>query len=301
MSLVSKPTELTDHIRDKKQSEQRGNDLVTDLVTHMDEMNSMSYFDIVEVEELLLREQEHAVKVMKTPKTYPRDIPRFSPSSSSKSELELFFKAIKAKKDEDTQSPFHRRWTRNSTAVHGAVQRQLLEAEHTLENPKFNVVRLDNGLPAWERNIEGWKVIEHNGVKFVLFGMCDGLLTYNKDGSTVGFEYKTKSNSVAQIKQLKQPQDSHVLQTVAYSLLFDVDEWLITYESVAKDKWMTGENARPDVKVFYNKVTEKDKKALLDKWASVATHVKDGEIPEHDGSNLLFFEYKNLAKEMNLI
>lgn len=300
MSLVSKPTSLTAKVRKQKTGEKRGEELVQALTKHLEDINSKDYFDIVEVEELLLKEQAHAIKVMKTPKGYPKYLPRFSPSSSDKCERELYFKANKAERDEQTGHPFQRRWTRNSTAVHGAIQKQLLEAEIILNNPDFTVVRLEkNGLPAWEKNIEDWKVIEHKGVQFVVFGMCDGILRY-KDGSKVGFEFKTKSNSVAQIKQLKEPQESHLMQCVAYSILFGVDEWLITYEAVAKDKWTTNENARPDFKVFYHKVTEKDRKRLLDKWARVADNVETGEVSRADLKKCTFCQFKNICDKVGL-
>lgn len=303
MSLLSKPTGLTDDIRSKKASEKRGEELCTSLHNHLNEISSKDYFDIIEVEELVLKEQAHAIHVMKTPKAYPKNLPRFSPSSSDKCERELFLKSIKADKDESTGHAFQRRWTRNSTAVHGAVQKTLLEAEIMLDHPDFRVVRVEEGLakglPAWEKNIEGWKVIKHNGVTFVLFGMCDGLLKY-KDGTKVGFEYKTKSNSVAQIKQIKEPQESHRLQVVAYSILFDVNEWLITYESVAKDKWSTGENARLDFKVFYVNVSDLDRKRLLDKWAEVAENIEDGEISRPNYSKCLFCPYKTKCAEIGL-
>lgn len=300
VSLLSKPTALTEQVRNKKASEKRGEELINAFSKHLEDVNSKDYFDILEVEEILLKEQANNIKVMKTPKGYPKELPRFSPSSSDKCERELFFKANKADRDESTGFPFQRRWTRNSTAVHGAIQKQLLEAEIVLETPDFTVVRLEkNGLPAWEKNIEDWRVIEHKGVKFVIFGMCDGILKY-KDGSKVGFEYKTKSNSVAQIKQLKEPAPSHLLQTVAYSILFGVDEWLITYESVAKDKWTTNENARPDFKIFYHKVSENDKQRLLDKWAGVAENIETGEVSSPDFKKCLFCQYKGMCGKVGL-
>ncbi|MCU4863179.1 PD-(D/E)XK nuclease family protein [Bacillus cereus] len=299
MSLLSKPTDLTEKVREKKKSMARGEELTKAFTKHIEDVNKESYFNIVEVEEIVLKEQEHAIKIMKTPKTYPKHLPRFSPSSSDKCERELFFKAKRMERDEQTTHPFQNRWTRNSTAVHGAMQKQLLEAEIVLETPEFKVLRLENGLPAWEKNIEGWKVIEHNGITFVLFGMCDGILEY-KDGTKVGFEYKTKSNSVAQIKQLKEPSPSHRMQCVAYSILFGVDEWLITYESVAKDKWGTHENARPDFKVFYYKVSDWEKNLLLDKWSRVAENVETGEIPEPNYSKCMFCPFQTICKEVGM-
>ncbi|UTV34900.1 hypothetical protein [Bacillus altitudinis] len=302
MSLVSKPTDFTKQVREQMASKERGQQLIADLSSHIEDIGKEDYFDVLEVEELVLREQAYAVEVMKKKKDYPTDIPRFSPSSAGKSKAELYLKAIKAEKDEKLTYPFQNRWTRNSTAVHGAMQKTLLEAEVILQNPMFTVMRLPEkgGLPAWEKNIERWKVIEHNGQRFVIFGMCDGILEYKKDGTKVGFEYKTKSNSVAQIKQIKEPNPSHIAQTVAYAILFEVDEWLITYESVAKDKWTTNENARPDFKIFYNKVTEADKKRLLDKWADVAKHVEAGQLPDSPLGKFdyMFFPYKKVYAEL---
>ncbi|MDA1509641.1 PD-(D/E)XK nuclease family protein [Bacillus cereus] len=299
MSLLSKPTDLTEKVRDKKKSVARGEMLVKAFTKHIEDVNKTSYFNILEVEELVAKEQLHAIEVMKKKKTYPKHLPRFSPSSSDKCERELFFKDKKMERDEQTTYPFQNRWTRNSTAVHGAMQKQLLEAEIVLDTPEFKVMRLENGLPAWEKSIEGWKVIEHNGVQFVVFGMCDGILEY-KDGTKVGFEYKTKSNSVAQIKQLKEPSPSHRMQCVAYSILFGVDEWLITYESVAKDKWGTHENARPDFKVFYHKVADWEKKQLLDKWSRVAENVDTGEIPEPNYGKCMFCQFKGICGKVGM-
>ncbi|MGF9741637.1 PD-(D/E)XK nuclease family protein [Priestia megaterium] len=301
MSLVSKPTELTAKIRKEKADNKRGDTLATAFHNHIEAINSIDYFNILEVEELVLKEQEHAIKKMKSGNDYPKDLPRFSPSSSDKCDRELFYKAIKAEKDIDAPIPFRKRWTRNSTAAHGGFQKQLLEAELLLDNPEFTVMRTDLGLPAWEKSIEDWKVITHNGVQFVIFGMCDGILEYhNKETGKkekVILEYKTKSNSVAQIKQIKEVGASHFWQCVAYSILFDVNEYLVTYESVAKDKWGTGENARPDFKVFYLKITDKDRKALLDKFAAIAVNLQDGEVSSPNFSKCMFCQYKSRCNE----
>ncbi|MGG0487232.1 PD-(D/E)XK nuclease family protein [Priestia aryabhattai] len=298
MSLVSKPTDLRDKVLNKKKSEKRGDRLVEALVNQINAINSIDYFNVLEVEELLLKEHAHAIEKMKTYPKFPKGMVRFSPSGASKCERELFFKAVKATQDEKTGHPFQRRWTRNSTAVHGAMQKQLLESEVLLDGPEFKVVRLSSGLPAWEKNIEKTKIIEHNGVTFCIFGMCDGILEY-KDGTKVGFEYKTKSNSVAQIKQVKDiKQYQH--QLTAYSILFGVNEWLVNVESVAKDKWSTGSIARDDFKVFYHKVSEADKKALLDKWARVAANVDDGELSKPDYGKCLFCPFKSTCQEVGM-
>lgn len=296
MSLLSKPTELRQQVLDKKEDNKRGDVLTLALFNHIEAISSEDYFDVPSVERLVLKEMEFAVSKIGKPKPYPKDLPRFSPSSSDKCERELYFKDNRATKDVKTTHAFQNRWTRNSSACHGATQKMLLEAEVILKNPDFMVVRLENGLPAWEKNIENFKVITHKGVTFVLFGMCDGILEY-KDGTKIGFEYKTKSNSVAQIKQVKDV-NQYKQQLIAYSILFDVDEWLVTVESVAKDKWSTNENARPDFKVFYEKITDRDKKLLLDKWARVAENVETGEIPNPNYSKCIFCQFKGICSEV---
>lgn len=295
MSLVSKPVDLREKVQKNIAEKARGEELSSALLQHFEEINSFDYFPVKEVEEIMIRQAQFEVSKMGKKHSYPQHLPRFSPSSSDKCERELFYKAMKSEKDPADSVTFRRRWTRNSTAVHGCVQKQLLEAEVLLNEPAFKVHRLHNDLPAWEKNIEGWKLITHNGVQFVLFGMCDGILEYQKDGSKVGFEYKTKSNSVAQIKSLREPSRSHFTQCVAYSILFGVDEWCITYESVAKDKWTTGENARPDMKIFYVKVTENDRQRLLDRWSRVAMNLQDGEVSMPDFGKCLFCPFKNIC------
>jgi CRISPR/Cas system-associated exonuclease Cas4 (RecB family) len=69
---------------------------------------------------------------------------------------------------------------------------------------------------------------------------------------------------------------------------------------VAKDKWSTNENARPDFKVFYVKVTERDKKRLLDKWARVAENIETGEISKPNPSKCMFCPFKGICGEVGL-
>ncbi|WP_052366487.1 PD-(D/E)XK nuclease family protein [Geomicrobium sp. JCM 19055] len=125
----------------------------------------------------------------------------------------------------------------------------------------------------------------------------DGLLTYKEDGSTIGFEFKTKSNTPSQVKNIKEPQPSHIQQCVAYSLLFDVDEFLLVYEGVAKSKWSSNDEAYPDTKAFYVRPTEREKTWLLDKFAEVTRNVEDGELSRPDYSKCLFCPYKTICEE----
>lgn len=284
----------------------RGEELASSIVNHFNKINSIEpLWDDKEIETLLLRQKEYEVSLIGEKPDYPKDLPRFSPSSADKTDMELFLKNVKVKRDTTTMTPWQKRWTENSTGVHEARQRNLLYGEKFLKNPDFTVEKivdkdnpLRNGLPAWEKPLEGWKIVEHNGYKMVVTGMMDGILHY-KDGSRVGFEFKTKSNSVAQIKQLKESAPHHRKQCIAYSILFGIDEFLLTYESVAKDKWKTAEDGRPDMKAFYIKVTERQRKELLDKWAGVCEYVENGELPPMvDYENIMFFPYKEYLRQL---
>jgi CRISPR/Cas system-associated exonuclease Cas4 (RecB family) len=276
----------------------RGEELANAIVKHFDKITKKNIWADKEIETLLLRQKEYEVSLIGKKPTYPREYARFSPSSADSCNRELFYKNLRAERDESEMTSWQRRWTENSTGVHEARQRNLLYGEKYVKNPDFTVERivdkenpLRDGLPAWEKPLEGWKVVEHKGVTIVVTGMMDGILKY-KDGSRIGFEFKTKSNSVAQIKGLKKPAPHHKKQCIAYSILFGIDEFVLTYESVAKDKWGTGELGRPDMKAFYIKVTERQREQLLDKWAGIGENVETGELPLGDNTKCMFCQFK---------
>ncbi|WP_214796524.1 MULTISPECIES: hypothetical protein [unclassified Exiguobacterium] len=279
----------------------RGEELAEAIVKHFDEINSFDFWEDKEIEKLLLRQKEFEISRMGKGLDYPREFTRFTPSSSDSCKRMLFFKHLKAPKDETQMTPQQKRWVKNSTGVHEYRQRDLLYAEKLLKNPAFKVVRIDDpdnparhGLPSWEKPLETYRIVEHKGAKICVSGMMDGILEY-KDGSKIGFEFKTKSNSVADIKALKAPAPSHKKQCIAYSILFGIDEFVITYESVAKDKWGKGILARDDMKAFYIKVTERQRKQLLDKWTEVDENVQTGELPDGDTTKCLFCPFKEVC------
>lgn len=224
-------------------------------------------------------------------------IPIFRPSGVSKCPRDLYYIVTKGEKDEQVLYPFQKRWTRNSSAVHDAVQKDFLYMEKYLENPAFVIHRNEQGYPAWEEHIKTFKVIEHKGEKFALSGMMDGILQY-RDGSLIGFEFKTKSNSVGQVGtyKLKDAMDSHKMQCIAYSLMFGLEEFIIMYEAIAKDQWSAGENAKLDLRTFYYRPTKQEKLDLLDKLAYVSKSIKANDIPEKDTTKCLFCEYKTLCE-----
>lgn len=280
----------------------RGEELSSALFNQFNDFHSKDVRVDKDIERLLIKQKVQEIEAPDAYSQIPKGYTVFSPSSVSKCPRELFYKAIKETKDDKTMYPFQRRWCRNGSAVHEYTQRDLLYMEKALEKPAFTVARDENGMPVWEANMKGHKLITHNGVTFALFGMMDGILEYQQDGTKVGFEFKTKSTTIAQVGnyKMKDAQEGHKLQTVAYSLLFGVDEFVIMYESVAKDNWTANQNAKSDIRTFYNKVTEADKLMLLDKLAEVEKHIQAGKIPEGDLSKCIFCPYKNTCSDFIL-
>jgi hypothetical protein len=286
----------------KDKGSQRQLDLTTGILDHFNSLHSVDYWPDKKIEQQLIDDDQKDINSSFSDVGLVNGVIMFSPSSASKCPRELFFKATKTKKDKVTAFPYQRRWTRNSTAVHRAVQKDLLYAEKVLPAPLFRVKKTPDGRPSWEKNIAHVVQVEHEGTAFQLYGMMDAILEYTPDGSTVGFEFKTKSTTIAAVGdfKMKEASSDHVTQCSGYSLLFGVDEFLIVYESVAKDSWMKGEEARPDMRAFYIEVKDEDRTRLLDKFAEIAENYYSGEISRPDYSKCLFCPYKTRCKEVGL-
>jgi hypothetical protein len=229
--------------------------------------------------------------------TWDESLPTFSPSGADDCPRNLAFKVLEADEDETVMEPYQKRWVRNGSAVHEAIQRDLIYIEKYLENAPFEVCRTREGKPAWERNTRTVKQFTHNGENFQIYGMVDGMLYYKPEKKRIGFDFKTKSTTIAAIGdyKMKAPQENNVLQAVAYSLLFDVDEYIICYESLAKDSWNKGKEARSDLRVFHIKITDEMKTALLDKLAGITKQLREDILPAPDFSKCMFCKYKEVC------
>lgn len=300
---MAKKSLIIDKGEDIRQEAQRnvgrGKQLADDMLKHFERFHSFNEIRDKDIDEEIL---ENELDIIRNPKqlNFEKGVVTFSPSSISKTDRELYYKAKKYPKDEKIFLPYQRRWVRNGSAIHDAVQKDLLYAEQHLKDPAFKVDRMDDGKPKWEHFIKDVKQMEHKGKRFQLHGMMDGILEY-KDGSKIGFEFKTKSTTIGAVGDflMKDAHDSHKQQAIAYSLLFGVDEFLFVYESLAKDSWLKGDEAKKDMRAFYFKPTDSQKQELLDKFARVVDHVERNDKPEavQDGSVYLFSEYKTQLKE----
>lgn len=275
-----------------------GEQMAKDLLSHFERFHSLKrVWPDAEVEELLLKQKEKEIQGIGAIPTYPRDIVKFNPSGASKTVYDLYLTA-KGVPEKAVRYPYHNRWTRNSTAVHEAVQRDLLYAEKKLTDPLFTVDRTAEGLPAWEDNVLKWVELEHQGERFILNGKMDGILVHEPTGTRVGFEFKTKSNTLGQVGhyKLKAPADYHVQQCTAYFLLTGLREYIITYEGLAKPNWTAGAEAKPDLRTFYVYITDEMVNELLDKWAYVSRCVHANTPPE-DRELGFFSGYHYLLEE----
>jgi hypothetical protein len=268
----------------------------------LDQFNQLHSIDNVKtdkgIEELLLKQMEHNISMIDAEPTYPKDVVKFNPSGASKPVMDLYLKAIGTKEKHTDKFPYHKRWTRNGSAIHDTVQKDLLYSEKYAPKPYFNVVRMESGLPAWEQNLLKWMQFEQNGYHFLINGMMDGILEYLPTGQKVGFEFKTKSTTIGQVGhyKMKDAQEEHKLQVVAYSLLFGLDDFIIMYESLAKDGWTKGAEAKPDIRAFHVHVTDEMREDLLDKFAYAVACKEHGIEP--DDKTLGFFSgYKYLFEQ----
>ena len=293
------------------------NTLAKEFYMQVNDLHNLDgFYGDYELESLLLKQKQWELSLIKKKPTYDTKIVRFNPSGASKCQRELFFKMTGVEGDFSELFPYHKRWTRNAEAVHQFFQRDMLYMEKVLNNPLFTVARVQDvlgddieearkNLPAWEKNLLSWKEFDHNGEKFLINGMMDGVLKYQPEDKLVGFEFKTKSTTIATVGtyKMKDVQESHRQQCVSYSCLFfgdpyedRTDSFVVMYESLAKDGWTKGAEAREDFRTFQVNVTRDDRMTLLDKFSEVAKMVRENNLPDMEEDKCFFCPFKEICK-----
>lgn len=268
----------------------------------INEYHSKDIFPDNEIELAFLKDQTEQItdgkKNMRG--TWDNNLPTFSPSGVSECERGLAFKILKADQDEQIMEPYQRRWVKNGSAIHERTQKDFAYMEKYMKDAPFHIMRTKEGKFAWERNTRTVKQFTHNGQTFQIYGMCDGMLWDNVREKRIGYDFKTKSTTIAVIGdyKMKAPQENNLAQMVAYSLLFEVDEFFIHYESLAKDSWSKGKEARSDIRVFHVTITEEMKTALLDKLAGIVTDLENNELPNPDFDKCMFCKYRQICAEV---
>lgn len=228
--------------------------------------------------------------------------PYFSPSSSGSCPRELYLKVKGAERDTQEVRPHQTRWQHIGTKIGDMVQEQVLLMEYHLErltgvSPKFKFCRNTLSEPLFEEF--AYKRVPV-GDKYYLMGTTDGIMQYtDSEGNTirVGLEVKSKQTSYSQTGDfsLKEANPKHTLQTVAYSLMYEVDYWIILYVNASKKAWSMEEadlKKYPDIKAFGHYVTKEMKQELLNKFDGIIDAVENETPPALDLENWTFNNYK---------
>lgn len=271
-----------------------------DFIALMDD-----YFSLSEVWDNEL-DKEIAKWYSNPPNVFPKR-PYFSPSSLGSCPRELYIKAKYGNKvkDNERDKPFRGRWRKLGTLAGDLLQRELLSIErnyekHTGNFPRFKFERTEDGQPMFEEFAKTNKKVEHNGEEFYLYGAPDGIMEYVTDSGEiirVGLEIKSKQGTPARtsLYSMKQPDESHSKQVIAYAEMYDVDYYMIVYINLAKQGWnMTDEQYRktPDIRAFCTKVTDADKAEIFDKAAKVTKAVRENKPPKMDIDKFTFNNFK---------
>ncbi len=203
------------------------------------------------------------------------------------------------------------RWQNLGTRIGDMVQFDLLLAEkhHTgtfkFERVQKEIPDFQNNL--WVRNFPHFeefstttKFFDHNGKHFCIHGSTDGIMVYTKSDGTivrVGLEIKSKQTSYSKTTYhtMKSADTKHKKQTISYSLMFDVDYWVILYVNASKKAWNPTQedlDKCPDIRAFGHYVTPKMKEEVLDRFAYICECVDTNTPPPLELNNWCFNNYK---------
>ncbi|EAC9719874.1 hypothetical protein LL50_05285 [Listeria monocytogenes] len=245
------------------------------------------------------------------PKVWPeRNVPYFSPSSSGSSQHELFLKQIGAKRDIGGQPPHQKRWTTIGTATGDMIQRDLLFIEKHFENktgkkPAFVFERNADGTPMFEDFAKKCVPVAHNNHNFNLYGTCDGIMLYtDSEGNQyrVGLEIKSKQTTYSKTSDysMRQADDKHIKQTVAYSHMYrdpntgaPLDYYLILYVNLSKKSWFQTFKEAPDLKCFGIEIGDNDRSELFDYFIEVLDAVNSKQAPPFEIDAWTFNNFKD--------
>ncbi|WP_353854763.1 hypothetical protein [Bacillus sp. Bos-x628] len=232
-------------------------------------------------------------------KTAPDGTPRpvFSPSNASKSDRELYEKARKSVRDPQNPTPNQRDWNGLGSQVGDYIQREILLIERHFERltgnkPKFRFERTERNEPAFEHFKKVMHEVSHNGEKFAINGLPDGILIYTADDGKeyrVGLEVKSYQKSYVEFKKLVEPKKAHVEQVICYSDMYDLDFYIIIYHLTHGVKWDKELNRN---KTFGIEVQDDDRNRVFDKFSRISKAVRLSEPPPLDLFEWSFYEYK---------
>lgn len=234
--------------------------------------------------------------------------PYFSPSSVTACPQGLYFKYLGATQDKFERQPHQSRWAKIGTAVGDMLQREILFMEKHYERvtgvpPKFIFDRNELGQPAFEGFVKKAKEVQGAGESFYLFGAPDGIMLYeDEDGEVhrVGVEFKTKQTTAARtsLYSMREAELGHVRQTIAYSIMYDLDYYVVVYQNASKKTWKYDDeeyDKTPDLRAFSYRHTEEDKQELLEELGGLLKRFKADDKPKLDLTEWTFNNYKTVC------
>lgn len=236
------------------------------------------------------------------PNVWPKR-PYFSPSSSKACPRELYLKAKRAKKDAFPKQPHQGRWQEIGTAIGDVMQRTVLAMERNLPGCPFRFEKNEDGTPVFEDFAKKNVKVERNGQTFYLYGTTDGIMQYiTEDGEVlrVGLEIKSKQSTPAKTSRhsMREAEEGHRKQCVAYSVMYDVDYFIILYVNAAKKAWVMEDadyEATPDIRAFGFEITDEDRAELLDNFADIAKGISEDKAPALDLTRWTFNNFKTAS------
>lgn len=287
-------------IRRKQRSQQLINDFLTQLDRYYSSPHS-SYYDTA----IEKRFYEQKLRYLNNRFTWENDgLVTFGASGTDKCDVEIFFRNQDVKPQKSPDLPFRGRQRRMGTAVVDYVQLDLVAMPGVLEKdghePSF-VVAESNGDWLFEDAAAKREVFEYDGVKFAIVAFPDGLLRYVPDGAdepNIIFEYKTKATGLLEMQSKLTrlgPDEHHIRQIVAESLVYGIREGIILYESTQKPSWFSDEESKnvaktrrtwadgepvSDLYAAYVYVTDAMQERLLADLARQARLVYEGKKPD---------------------
>jgi hypothetical protein len=106
---------------------------------------------------------------------------------------------------------------------------------------------------------------------------------------------KQTSYSETGYARMKKPKDDHVKQVTCYSLMYDLDAYLIVYVNCSVKAWFMSDEEfanAPDFRVFGIDITDDMKAEILDKFAYVTRCLNEGIKPALDLEKFRFNNFK---------
>lgn len=283
-------------------------ELVNDFITMMD-----AWHGAPEVwdDELDAQIHEMYADVLRNPPKLdwgPKGTKYLAPSSANSDARELYARLTGAPKDSGENQPHQGRWRRVGTAFGDVIQRDLLFIEKHFKNklgkePAYRPIKNQKGQPMWEQFAKKILNMDYDGVKVRILGQPDGILVHSS-GLKVGLEIKSKQTTSSKTSafSMKEPGIDHVKQVIAYSIMYDVDDYLIVYGNLSKKSWnMSKEDyeKNPDLRVFHVHVTDDMKEELMDYFADVIRAVEAKTPPKIELDKWTFNNYKTaIAKSL---